>query len=286
MKNRICIITGATSGIGKATALGLAKMEATVVIVARDETRAKATVNELRSAAGNPRVESLKADLSSLNEVRQLNLDFRSRYDQLHVLINNAGVSTNKRSVTVDGFETVFVVNYLAPFLLTNLLIDIFKDSAPARIINVAGDYHRKASIQFEDLMSVNDYDGLRANNQAKLALILFTYELARRLQGTGVSVNCLHPGAVATGAPLKDPDISQFSRLMYRLVEPFFASPEKGAETSIYLATSPEVEEVSGKYFIKKRALSSSPESYDTEIAQRLWNISTELAGLTGTVV
>jgi NAD(P)-dependent dehydrogenase (short-subunit alcohol dehydrogenase family) len=183
--------------------------------------------------------------------------------------------------VTVDGIERVFAVNYLAPFLLTNLLLGMLTDSAPARIVNVAGDFHRKASIQFDDLMSEKDYNGTRANNQAKLALILFTYELARRLDGTGVTANCLHPGAVATDAPLKDPNLPAFSRSMYKIARLFFASPEKGAETSIYLATSPEVEKVSGKYFIKKAPAASSPESYDEEIARRLWKVSEELTGL-----
>lgn len=281
MKNKVCIITGATSGIGKATALGLAKMDATVVIVARDQARGRASVAELQAASGNSNVGLLVADLSSLAEVRQMGSEFRSRYDQLHVLINNAGVAPTRRNVTVDGLEAVFVVNYLAPFLLTNLLLDMLKDTAPARVVNVAGDYHRKASIHFDDLMSENDYNGIRANNQAKLALILFTYELARRLEGTGVTANCLHPGAVATGAPLKDPDLSSFGRIMYRLVKPFFTSPEKGAETPIYLAASPEVENVTGKYFIKKEEVTSSPESYDLETAQRLWDVSMELSGL-----
>jgi len=158
----------------------------------------------------------------------------------------------------------------------------MLRESAPSRVVSVAGDYHRKASIQFDDLMSEKDYNGIRANNQAKLALILFTYELARRLEGTGVTANCLHPGAVGTGAPLKDPDLSSFGRIMYHLVKPFFATPEKGAETSIYLASSPEVEEVTGKYFIKKAEVASSPESYNLELAKRLWDVSMELAGLT----
>ncbi|UCH59644.1 MAG: SDR family oxidoreductase, partial [Anaerolineales bacterium] len=144
--------------------------------------------------------------------------------------------------------------------------------------VNVAGEYHRKVSIQFDDLMSEQNYDGNRASNQAKLALILFTYELARRLEGTGVTVNCLHPGAVATDAPLKDPNLSSFAKLMYRLVRLFFLSPEKGAQTSIYLASSPEVEDISGKYFIKNTPVKSSPESYDEKVARRLWEISAQL--------
>jgi retinol dehydrogenase 14 len=199
----------------------------------------------------------------------------------LHVLVNNAGVAPVRRSVTVDGIETAFAVNYLAPFLLTNLLTDVLKAGAPARVVNVAGDFHRKATIRFDDLMSEKGYSGVGANDQAKLALILFTYELARRLEGAGVTANCLHPGPTATDAPLNDPDLPGFSRTMYRLVRVFFQSPKRGAETSVYLATSPEVEGVTGKYFIKKRAVASSPESYDVAIAQHLWEVSSQLTEL-----
>jgi NAD(P)-dependent dehydrogenase (short-subunit alcohol dehydrogenase family) len=281
MKDKVCLVTGASSGIGKATALGLAKMGARVVMISQDRARGEAARAEIVGAGNNSQVDLVLANLSSQAEIRRLAADVRARYPRLHVLINNAGVAPVKRSVTVDGLETVFAVNYLAPFLLTNLLLDLLKDSAPSRVINVAGDFHRRASIHFDDLMSAEDYSGSRANNQAKLALILFTYELARRLDGTGVTANCLHPGAVATDGPLKDPDLPVVSRVMYKVVRLFFASPEKGAETSIYLATSPDVEKVSGKYFIKKTPVDSSPESYDEEIARRLWKVSEELTGL-----
>jgi NAD(P)-dependent dehydrogenase (short-subunit alcohol dehydrogenase family) len=281
MRDRVCIITGASSGIGRATALSLSRMGATVVMVARDAGRGQAALEELRTASGNHDVDLLLADLSSQAEVRRLAKELGSRYPQLHVLINNAGVAPVKRQVTKDGMEMAFAVNYLAPFLLTNLLLDPLKAGAPARVVNVAGDFHRKATIKFGDLMSEKDYNGVQANNQAKLALILFTYELARRLDGVGVTANCLHPGAVATGVPLKDPDLSAFGRLMYTLVKPFFLSPDKGAETSIFLATSPEVERVTGKYFVKKAPVRSSPESYDEETARRLWDRSAQLAGL-----
>jgi len=276
------MITGANSGIGKATAVGLAGMGASVVMVCRDRGRGEAAMGEIKAASGNQKVDLLLADLSSQASVRQLAQDFKARYPQLHVLINNAGIALGKRSLTPDGVETVFAVNYLAPFLLTNLLLDVLKASAPARVVNVAGDYHRRASINFDDLMSEQNYGRLRANNQAKLALILFTYELARRLDGTGVTANCLHPGAVATDAPSKDPDTSALARLMYKLVKPFFLSPEKGAETSIYLASSLQVEQVTGQYFVKKAPVQSSPESYDVAIAGRLWAVSAELTGLT----
>jgi NAD(P)-dependent dehydrogenase (short-subunit alcohol dehydrogenase family) len=281
MQNKVCVITGATSGIGKATALGLAKMGATVMIIGRDRVEGEIAQKEIKNRSRNSKVDLLLADLSSQAEICKLAEEIKARYPRLHVLINNAGIAPLKRSVTVDGIERIFAVNYLAPFLLTHLLLDRLEAAAPARVINVAGDYHRKATIQFDDLMSEKKYNGIRANNQAKLALILFTYELARRLDGTGVTANCLHPGAVATDGPLKDPDLPAFSRSMYRMVRVFFASPEKGAETSIYLATSPEVENVSGKYFIKKKAVASSAESYDEGIAHRLWKVSEELTGL-----
>ena len=281
MQNKVCIITGATSGIGKATALGLAKMGANVAIIGLDKEHGENAQNEIKSKTGNPNVDLLLDDLSSQAEIRKLAEEIQARYTTVHVLINNAGIAPIKRSVTVDGIERVFAVNYLAPFLLTNLLLERLKASAPARVVNVAGDFHRKATIQFDDLMSEKDYNGIRANNQAKLALILFTYELARRLDGTRVTANCLHPGAVATDGPLKDPDLPAFSRAMYKMVRLFFASPERGAETSIYLSTSSEVEKVSGKYFIKKTPVESSPESYDEEIARRLWKVSEELTSL-----
>jgi len=281
MKDKICLVTGATSGIGKATAMGLARMGATVVIVGRARERGEAARDEIRNLSGNPKVEMLLADLSSQAAIRQLVLDYKAQYARLHVLVNNAGVAPIKRIVTVDGVETTFAVNYLAPFLLTNLFIDLLKESAPARVVNVAGDFHRKATIHFDDLMSEKEYNGVQASNQAKLALIIFTYELARRLAITNVSVNCLHPGAVATDAPLKDPDLSTISRMMYKLVRLFFLSPEKGAETSIYLASSPDVEGISGKYFIKKKEVTSSPESYNEEVARKMWDVNEKLTGL-----
>jgi NAD(P)-dependent dehydrogenase (short-subunit alcohol dehydrogenase family) len=281
MNDKVIMVTGANSGIGRATVLGLANLGATVVMVCRNRDLGEAAMQEIRAESGNQKVDLLVADLSSQTAVRQLVAGFKARYSRLHVLINNAGIAPVRRSVTVDGIESVFAVNYLAPFLLTNLLLDVLAASAPARVVNVAGDFHRKATIRFDDLMSEKDYDGVRANNQAKLALILFTYELARRLAGTGVTANCLHPGPTATDGPLNDPDLPAFSRAMYRLVRLFFQSPDKGAETSIYLASSPEVEGVTGKYFIKKRAVDSSPESYDVGIAQRLWDVSAQLTGL-----
>lgn len=281
MNGKVCLITGANSGIGKATAAGLAKMGARVVMVCRSRAAGAAALEQIKAESANENIDLLLADLSSQAEIRRLADEVLARYGKLHVLINNAGVAPVKRSLSVDGIETAFAINYLAPFLLTNLLWEVLKASAPSRVVNVAGDYHRKATIKFDDLMSERDYSGVQASNQAKLALILFTYEAARRLEGTQVTVNCLHPGAVATDAPLKDPDLPPLARFFYRLVKPFFLSPERGAETSIYLASSPDVEGVTGKYFIKKAAVASSPESYDLETARRLWEVSAGLTGL-----
>ena len=280
MEPRVCLVTGANSGLGKATALGLAKLKTTVVMVCRDQARGEAAQSEIKAVSGNPNVQLMLADLSLKADVRRLAESFKARYARLHALVNNAGVALRKRTMTADGIETVFAVNYLAPFLLTNLLLDIIKGSAPGRVVNVAGDFHRKATIRFDDLMFEKGYSGIRANNQAKLALILFSYELARRLEGTGVTVNCLHPGAVSTDGPLKDPDLSPFSRLLYRMVRFFFLSPEKGAQTAIYLASSPGVEGITGQYFIKKKPVKSSPDSYDADIARRLWDVSANLTG------
>jgi len=283
MNGKVCMITGASSGIGKATALGLAKMGATVVMVCRDRGRGEAAMAEIKAKSGDQAVDLILANLSSQKSIRRLVSDFKDRYQQLHVLINNAGVFLSKRSVTADGIEAHFAVNYLAPYLLTNLLLDVLKASAPSRIVNVSGTYHRKATMDFDDLMCEKDYSASKANNQAKLALILFTYELARQLEGTGVTANCLHPGVVATSLVEKDPDYPPFSRFLYQLFKPFLSSPEKGAETSIYLASSPEVEGVTGEYFVKKAAVESSPESYDAGIARRLWEVSPELTELNG---
>lgn len=281
MNGKVCVVTGANSGIGKATATGLAGMGATVVMVCRNRHRGEAAREEIAKISGSDRIELIAADLSLQANVRQLAGDLKAGYPRIDVLVNNAGIAPRRRSLTADGIESVLAVNYLAPFLLTNLLIDRLKTSAPARIVNVAGDYHRRARLNFDDLMMEQDYSGTRANNQAKLALILFTYELARRLEGFQVTANCLHPGAVATGAPLKDPDLPLPMRILYRVMSLFFLSPERGARTSIYLASSPEVEGISGKYFIKRKQADSDVQTHDPELASRLWAVSAELTGL-----
>lgn len=279
MQGKICLVTGASSGIGKATALGLTKTGATVVMVCRDTARGQAALTEIRQQGGTGDVDLLIADLSSQADIRRLAAEYKSKYRQLHVLINNAGVYYTKRHVTVYGLEAMFAVNYLARFLLSNLLLDIIKKSAPARIINVAGAYHAKGKINFDDLQGEKDFDGQRANHQSKLADVLFTYELTRRLEGIGVTVNCLHPGMVATDLIDKDKDFPRFFKYLYKLSRPLMKSPAKGADTSIYLASSPEVEGVTGQYFVDRKIAPSSPESHDVQLAKRLWDVSEKLA-------
>ena len=281
MSGRVCMVTGADSGIGKATCLRLANMGARVVMVSRDRDTGEAAKLEIMEETDSDSVELMTADLSSQQSIRQLAADFRQGHDQLHVLINNAGVLLKKRTVTEDGVETTLAVNHLAPFLLTNLLLDVLKTSAPSRIVNVACEGHRRARIDFDNLQLEGNYSAVKAYNQSKLASVMFTYELARRLEGTGVTVNCLYPGVVATNLFRESP---AFYRFLFRLFRPLLLSPEKGAETSIYLALSPEVEMVSGKYFIRKAPAGSSELSCDEILAGRLWNVSADLTRFSGT--
>ena len=279
MAGKVCMITGANSGIGKATAAGLAKLGCTVVMVCRDKGRGEDALAEIKTKGENSTVDLMLADLSSMRSVRQLASEFRSRYDKLHVLVNNAGLFMIRRVATADGLETTFEVDFLSHFLLTGLLLGLLKDSAPSRVVEVSSIAHLSGRIDFDDLQAEKGYGGWKAYSQAKLAQVLFTYELARRLKGTGVTANCLHPGAVSTniwGRPL--------GRLGFltKITRLFLIGPEKGAETSIYLASSPEVEGVSGRYFTKKKERESSERSHDEEVARRLWHVSEELTGFT----
>ena len=278
MTGKVCMVTGANSGIGKATALGLANIGATVVMVCRCQERGEAALAEIKQKSSNERIFLLLADLASQAAIRKLAEDFKRQYSELHVLINNAGIIPRKRQETVDGFETQFAVNHLAPFLLTNLLLDVLISSAPARIVTVSSDMHRGATINFDDLQSVGSYRPVRVYSETKLANVLFTYELTRKLQGTKVTANCLHPGMVATKLLADGMGIPRPLKSTTKLIG---SSPEKGAKTSIFLAASPEVEGVSGKYFVKQRAVESSKISYDQDLASRLWRQSTELTGL-----
>jgi len=273
MEGKICIITGANSGIGKATAIGLAKMDATIVMMSRNKERGEEAQKEIIELASNKKVDLILCDLSSQESIRKFVSEFKSKYQKLHVLINNAGVMLSKRLVSVDGFEMNFAVNYLAPFLLTNLLLDVLKKSSPSRIINVSSAAHRMAKMDFDDLQSEKKkYRLFKIYGASKLALMLFSYELSRKLEGTSVTVNSFHPGVVNTNL---GQDQSSFSKGFAKL---FFKKPEKGAETSIYLASSQEVEGITGKYFAKKQQKQSSKESYNEDYAKRLWELSTEM--------
>jgi NAD(P)-dependent dehydrogenase (short-subunit alcohol dehydrogenase family) len=279
MQGKICMVTGANSGIGKATALALAQMGATVVMVCRDRARGEEARSEITTTSRNGAVDLLLADLSSQQSIRQLVENFQQHYTHLHVLINNAGASfPGRRRESVDGLEMTFAVNYLAPFLLTNLLLDMLTASAPARIVNVSSNSHEAGYIQMDDLQAEH-HRPMRAYEQSKLAVVMFTYELARRLEGTGVTANCLHPGFVATHFGQRD--VGPAFRLLVKLIGSFGTSPVKGANTSIYLASSPQVEGVTGKYFVKSLPRRSAAISYDESLQRHLWEQSVKLVHL-----
>ena len=283
MNDKICLVTGATSGIGKATALGLAQRGATVIITGRNQAKGEEALSEIKARSNNDKVNLMLADFASLESTRQLAEQFKQKYQQLHVLINNAGLAAYKRQVTQDGFEKTFEVNYVAPFLLTNLLLDTIKASAPARIINVSSEAQAAGKIYFNDLQLEKNFNFGRAYSQSKLAEVLFTYELARKLQGTGVTVNCLHPGVVATNIWQHSP--SFIRPVIKSLVNLFALTPEEGARTSLYLATSPDVADVTGKYFTKSVPKRSSEISYNEAAQQQLWDMSVQMVKLPVTV-
>ncbi len=268
MNGKVCLVTGATDGIGRVTARELAAAGAAVIVVGRSQEKSERTVADIKQQTGNDHVEYLLADLSSLQQVRDLAAAFLRGHDRLHVLVNNAGAMFTDRRETVDGLELTFALNHLANFLLTNLLLDVLKASAPARIVNVASTYQHP--LDLDDLQNTRDFNGWDAYGQSKLANILFTFELARRLEGTDVTANALNPGFVN----------SNFQRAAGLSMRGHL-TPEQGAETSLYLATSPEVASVSGQYFDRKRATRADAQAYDESVQRRLWQISAELTGL-----
>jgi retinol dehydrogenase-12 len=279
MNGKVCLVTGATAGIGKITAAALAAQGAELVIHGRNQEKAEITVKQIKAETGNDQVSYLLADFSDLDQVRELVRNFRERFDNLHLLVNNAGAYFNKRIPTSYDVEMTFLVNHLAPFLLTNLLLETLKKSSPSRIVNISSEGHRQGKIDFNNLGFEKGFFGMKAYGCSKLANILFTYELARRLEGTGVSVNALHPGHIATD--IWKTNFGVMGPALKWFMSRIALSPEEGAENSIFLATSPEVEGITGKYFIKNEPAQSSPASCDEEIARRLWKLSAELTSL-----
>jgi Dehydrogenases with different specificities (related to short-chain alcohol dehydrogenases) len=275
MKGKVCLITGASSGIGKATSIELAKLGATVAIVCRTEEKCEKTAKEIIEKTKNENIIPFVADLLSQKQIRNLAEEVNSKLNRLDVLINNAGSYFPKCTLTEDGIESTFALNYLAPFLLTNLLLNKLIESRPSRIINVSSSAHFSAkTIDFDSVFCKGKYNGYKAYAQSKLALTIFTYELSRKLKDKGVTVNCMHPGAVRTSLWSKTGAIKPLAIL----ASFFMRSPEKGAETIVYLASSEDVANITGKYFFDKREEKSSAVSYDVELAKHLWEFSERL--------
>jgi retinol dehydrogenase 14 len=278
MDGKTVLITGATSGIGKATALGLATMGARIAITGRDRARTEDAAREVRTAGGG-HVDLFVADLSSQADVRRLSTEVLDRLPRIDVLVNNAGGSWDHRHVTVDGLEHTFAVNHLAPFLLTYLLLDRLTESGAARVVTVSSGAHTTGRIDFDDLQGERSWSGVRAYSQSKLANILFTHELARSLRATAVTANALHPGVVRTSFGASDPGLIQ--RLLVPFVRPFMLTPAKGAATSIHLASSPDLAGRTGGYYSDGKPKRSSTASYDEAVAARLWQVSSDLVGM-----
>ena len=279
MKGKNVVITGGNSGIGLEAAVAIASAGASVWIVSRDERRGRDAVATIRNRGGNPAVELLVADLSSQAAIHALADRIASDVERIDVLVNNAGLTVGERILTVDGLETTFAVNHLGYFLLTGRLVELLKGNAPCRIVNVASQAHLRGTMNWDDLQGERGYSGWSAYCQSKLANVLFTVELARRLEGSGVTANCLHPGVVATNFANKGP---AFIRWVFKLLRPVLTTPADGAKTTVYLATSDDVSNVSGKYFDKCREAATSAEARSAENARRLWEMSERLTGFT----
>ncbi|MDQ4064128.1 MAG: SDR family oxidoreductase [Actinomycetota bacterium] len=278
MGGKVVLITGGTSGIGKATAIALAAMGANVTITGRNRERGEQAVEEVRRESGNEEVELILADLAVQAEVRRLAEEFRERHDRLDVLVNNAGLVQSKRTETSDGMETTFAINHLAPFLLTNLLLDLLEKSAPSRIVTVSSEGHRWGKLDLDDLQSERRYRGMQVYGMTKLANIMFTYELAERLRGTGVTATTMHPGGVSTNFGKNNNGVMT---LLFRAFKPFMRTPEQGADTVIYLASSPDVEGMTGKYLADRKIKVAADQAHDENLRKRLWEKSEELTGL-----
>lgn len=279
MARKVTIVTGASSGIGAVTARELARDGFHVFMICRNREKGEAARQAMRDATGNDDVELIVADLGRQAEVHAAVEAFTRRSSRLDVLVNNAGAINLKRSTTADGIETTFAVNHLAPFLLTSLLLPVLKASTPARIVNVSSRAHFRTHMDFDDIEGKKHYEGWKTYSQSKLANVMFTYELARRLEGTGVTANCLHPGVIASGFGRNERTILN---ILVRIGKPFLMSPERGAKTILYLARAPEVEGVTGKYFDDDTSeRRSSRASYDVEAQRRLWDLSERMTGV-----
>ncbi|MFX0075796.1 MAG: SDR family oxidoreductase [Candidatus Hermodarchaeota archaeon] len=275
LSNRTCIITGANSGIGKATTFALARMGASIVMLCRDKQKGENALKEIKDNTGNQSIELMIADLLDHDSIRLFAQNYKSTHDKLHILINNAGIMKKERETNNLGHETTFATNHLGHFLLTNLLLEMLQSSAPARIINVSSGSHKRGKLDFSNLMLEQKYGRFKAYNNSKLANIMFTYELARRLESSGVTVNVVHPGAARTNFGR---EFSERTRKFLKLFKRFTITAEEGAKSSIFLASSPKVENVTGKYWFKCKQVKSSKYSYNTRIQKRLWDVSKDL--------
>ncbi len=282
MQCKVCIVTGSNSGIGKETALALASMNATLVMAVRNQEKGEIAKNEIINKTENRMTDLMICDLASLTSIRNFAKEFAAKYDRLDVLINNAGAVINNRQTTVDGFERNFAVDYLGPVLLTHELLPLLKSSAPSRIINLTSGLYKSGKVDFDDLQAEKNYNGMQAYRNAKMMILMFTYELARRLEGTGVTVNAVQPGFVATNLGKNTGSLGQ--AISYKLVRVLQTSARKGAETSVYLASSNEVKNVTGKCFRKMQVTETSPASNDREMQKRLWEKTLELLHLPST--
>ena len=282
MKGKVCVITGGTDGIGKAAAYGLAMQGARLFVHGRDPDKGARAVAELKSRSGNPEIEFLQADFSSLAEVRRLAAEITELTPRIDVLVNNAGAIFVKRALSKDGYEMTFAVNHLAPFLLTHLLLDAVEAGGPSRIVTTASNAHRSGKIAFDDLQLTRKYSAMGAYAVSKLANILFTRALAKRLQGTAVTATCLHPGFVRTNfGGNNTADISPLFKALFSFISRFARTPEKGAETVIYLASSPQVQGANGGYYYNCKPIAPTKEGQDDDVAERLWQASEQLVGI-----
>jgi NAD(P)-dependent dehydrogenase (short-subunit alcohol dehydrogenase family) len=279
MNGKVCVVTGSNSGIGKETALALARMGARVVMVVRNLEKGERAREEVVDETGNHLTDLMICDQSSMESIRRFTGEFKIKYDRLNVLINNAGACFGRRQNTIDGFEQTFAVNYLGPFLLTFELLSLLKSSAPSRVVNIGSGTERSANVDFSDLQTMRNYRTMNAYANSKLILTAYTYELARRLEGTGVTANIVEPGFVATD--LGKNSGSSISSLAFGIMRPFQISAKKGAETPVYVASSPGLEDISGKCFSKLEQKMTSRVTYDQQVQRRLWDETIRLLGL-----